>query len=307
MNAVLNQLYSGHRGPVYALVDWKGDILSGSGDGLVARWRPGMASGGDALVNVGQAVFALGLIAPQELLLIGTEGGDLHLVDLSTRREVQRLSVHRRGIFRIAVLPGGRIACAGGDGTLSTWLVQRTPDGPALTLLRQIPLCEGKLRDAQVCPAGRELAVACGDGTVRVLDVEDLNERLTLHAHVDGATSVAWHPGKAVLLSGGKDGHMRAWRSADGGRVMELPAHRGGIYALAFDTDARLLASASRDRTAKLWNAGDMAPLARLDRQVGGHGHSVNHLCWLDGMLFTAGDDRMVNAWSVDTIARHGR
>lgn len=306
MRPTMVRRLSGHRGPVYALAVRGDRVLSGSGDGMVAAWDANGAAG-EAVAQVGQAVFALTVLDEPEALVIGTEGGELHVVDLRDRREVQHLVLHRRGIFRIAALGKDRVVCAGGDGTLSVWTVRRDAQGPRLALQRQIPITEEKLRDVAVHAAAGLVAVACGDGTVRVLDREDLNERLTLEAHTGGATSVAWHPGKPVLLSGGKDGHLRAWHTERGTPLLAQPAHRAGIYALAFDPRRLVLASASRDKTAKLWRAHDLEAEARLDRSSGGHTHSVNHLCWLGDRLFTGGDDRLVIEWSLSGSGADGR
>ncbi|MBV6405109.1 MAG: hypothetical protein GFGODING_01875 [Flavobacteriales bacterium] len=296
----------GHRGPVYALGSWQGGVLSGSGDGTVALWDLDTGAA-VALARVDQAVFALAVTTPGDALLIGTEGGGLHVIDLVRRCETQHLSSHRRGIFRIVALADDRVACAGGDGTLSVWRSRSDPQGPKLDLLRQLPLAEGKLRDVAASTDGRFVAVASGDGPVHVLDGRDLNEHLTLAGHEGGSTSLAWHPTKPVLLSGGKDGHLRAWHAADGRPLLAQAAHRGGIYALAFHPGGRTLASASRDKTAKLWTADGLEPMARLDRTAGGHTHSVNALCWMDGRLITAGDDRRVIAWAVPpTTVGHG-
>ncbi len=290
------QQLAGHRGPVYALGLWQGRLLSGSGDGTAALWDLGTGDG-LALAQLDQAVFSLSVQEQQGVLLIGTEGGELHVIDLHQRRGTQQVVKHRRGIFRIIGLEDDRVACAAGDGTLSVWKLHRDGNGPRLHLLRQLPLAEGKLRDVAVSADGLLLAVATGDGPVRVLDSRDLNERLTLAGHEGGSTSLAWHPGKAVLLSGGKDGHIRAWHAQDGRALLAQAAHRAGIYALAFDPGGRALASASRDKTAKLWTSVGLEPRARMDRAAGGHTHSVNTLCWWGGRLVTAGDDRRVLVW----------
>lgn len=306
MRPAVVQRHGGHRGPVYALAEWKGRLLSGGSDGTVASWSPGGPEPGEALAHAQRAVFAIAVLPGQDVLLIGTMDGDLHVVDLKDRREAQRLTAHRIGIYRIIGLPGDRVACAGGDGVLSVWGLGRKGARPFLTLERRIPMGEEKLRDLAVRRNGSSLAVACGDGTVRVLEGPDLNERLTLEAHEGGSSSVAWHPGKPVLVSGGKDGHLRTWRADDGAPVLAQAAHRAGIYALAFSPAGTLLASASRDKTAKLWDADDLRPVARLDRASGGHANSVNHLCWAGGLLITAGDDRQVIAWSAPGRAKAG-
>ena len=291
--------FTGHRGPVYALIAGAtpGTFLSGSGDGLVVRWRLDDPDQGEVVVDVGLAVFALHLLPERGLLLIGTEGGRLHVVDLHTRRERQLLEVHRRGLFAFAELPDGRLVTTGAEGTLCLWRVN--PTGAPLDLLRQVPLSEAKLRGQAASPDGRWLAVCDGEGPVRMLESGHLNEPHTLPGHEGGALSAAWHPGKPALLTGGKDGHLRGWHAGEGFRLLlALPAHEAGIYAIAFSTAGTMLATAARDKTAKVWDAGTLDPLARLDRAAGGHTHSVNTLLWLGNTLPTPGDDKRIVAWT---------
>lgn len=289
--------FSGHKGPVYALAQGPvpRTVLSGSGDGHVVRWTLDSPDEGVALVHVGQPVFALHLDRRLGLLLIGTDSGSLHAVDLHHGREQQLLQHQRKGIYAIAPLPGGRIACAAGEGTLAVYAL-----APTTVRERLIPLSEDKLRGMAVSPDGRLLAVAGGDGRVRLLDTTDLNEVHTLDAHEGGALCAAFHPHKPALVTGGKDGHLRVWRTdGDLARLLAIPAHKAAIYRIEFNPEGTHVATAGRDKMAKLWDAGTMAPVARLDRPAGGHQHSVNSLLWCGDTLVTAGDDRSIVAWRV--------
>lgn len=295
-------LFTGHTGAVYALARYgaPGTFLSGSGDGTVVRWDRAQPDKGELLVRTDQAVFSLFHHTAErdpgsQRLFIGGEHGDLRVVDLDERKEMQLIRAHQRGIFRIVALPGERIACAGGDGVLSIWSIR----GGRIALLRPIPLEEGKLRDLALDATGAHLAVACGDGTVRLLSASDFNELHTLEAHVGGATAVAWHPYKPVLATGGKDGHLRLWHTGEGLRpLQDIAAHRSTIYTIAFRPDGQQCASTSRDKTAKLWDAGSFDPIVRLDRQAGGHAMSVNAALWMEHQLITAGDDRRILSWA---------
>jgi WD repeat-containing protein 61 len=305
-------LFSGHRGPIYVLIKASGadEFYSGSGDGLVVKWHTARPDSGSSVADVGQAVFALALLPGHEVLLAGTESGDLHVVDLRTRSEVQLLKVHSRGLYRILVMPDQRIVCAGGDGSISVW----SHNDGRLELQRHIPLSESKLRDLAISPDRNELAVAAGDGTIRILDTELFNERYTLEPSAKndagngavaddaliGMSALAYHPEKPVLISGGKDGYLRTWQSNYSYRsLLHLPVHKGTVYQIAFSPDGTRCATASRDKSAKLWDANTFDPQLRMDRSAGGHTHSVNAVLWIGQLLLTGSDDRRILGWKI--------
>ncbi|MEZ4807051.1 MAG: hypothetical protein R2815_06185 [Flavobacteriales bacterium] len=292
--------YTGHKSAVYALCpDGPDHFLSAGGDGLVVHWERDRTEEGDALVDVGEAVFSLCALPELGLLLIGTGTGRLVVIDRRTRQEVQAITAHAKGIFRITPLPGaGTIACAGGDGVLSTWDLVDDRARP-LSAARRIPLCEEKLRDVVVSPNGERVVVACGDGSLRELDLPALNECQRFDRHERGANSVMFHPDKPVLISGGKDGLLKVWR-ADGGLLLDLAAHKGSIYCAAPDPTGRTIVTAGRDALVKVWGAQDLAPIRRSGRERNAHTHSVNTMLWSGTTLLTGSDDRTIKAWRID-------
>lgn len=286
--------FTGHTASIYALAQGAraGHFLSAGGDGRIVAWDPDRPGEGVVLATLPRPVFALRVVPGTALLLAGTDRGLLHVIDLEAKCESQALEVHGLGIFRILPLADGTLACAGGDGSISLW---RTSAG-GLELIRQIPLTDAKLRDLALAPGGDRLAVACGDGTVRVLETGAFNELHTVEAHANGATSVAFHPTKPVLLSGGKDGYLRAWHVTEGYRAVHgFSAHGGTLYGIAPSADGRWLATVGRDKAVKLWDPTDLSPAATLRSTAP---RSVNTLLWLGGRLFTAGDDKQVHGWS---------
>jgi len=292
--------FQGHKAAVYALCTGStpDSFLSGGGDGIVVQWDVDQPEKGEALVNVGEAIFSLGLLAEQELLLIGTGTGRLLVVDLRTRQEVQAIEAHTKGVFRICPLDANTLACAGGDGTLSTWNLNDDRAKP-LTQVRRIPLCEEKLRDMVLSAAGERMVVACGDGSLRELDLPTLNEKQRFEGHTKGSNCVTFHPTKPVLISGGKDGLVKVWR-ADGGCLVEFAAHKGSVYATTFDPKGRYLATVGRDSLLKVWDANTLEPIHRSAREKTAHTHSINAALWLGITLITASDDRNVHAWRVE-------
>ncbi len=264
------------------------------------RWDPLAPEAVQLIARAPAPVYALMEDAGSNTLMVGTSDGELLVLSTGSKQVVQRSTAHVKGVFAILALKDDRIAVAGGDGVLSIW--QRSTDASGavqLASLRKIPLCDAKLRALACSPSGEHISVACGDGAVRVLDTTHFNEVATCNGHEGGVNAVAVHPTKPVLVSGGKDGHLRVWDIGNGYReVMAIPAHRSTIYQIAFDPHDLRCASVSRDKTVKLWDAGSFDPLMRLDVSTGGHSHSVNALCWSGPSLFTGGDDRRVIRWT---------
>lgn len=285
------QLHSAHAGAIYAIAPLgDGAVLSGGSDGMVFAWdreRP------DEVRAVAKAPSPVLAILPHgDLLHIGTSAGELIIIDLGAKRPAQQVLAHGKGIYAITGVGQDHFACAGGDGVLSIW--DRT-GSTGYTRQRMIPMCDAKLRGLATSTSNDHLAVACGDGTVRVLDTTRYNEVATFAGHSGGANTVAFHPSRSALVSGGKDGYLRVWDlRSDHREVMAIAAHRSTIYGIAFDVQGLLCASVSRDKTVKLWDATTLDPIARGTA----HSHSVNALCWQAGELFTGGDDRRLIRWT---------
>ena len=296
MNWKRQAVFNGHRGAVYALqcTTHPDLFLSASGDGKVVRWDQRAPDHGEQVADALKPIYSIHYDTARKLLFMGNSEGGLHLVDLNEREELRHLRAHRLGIFRIIPLGKDRIICSGGDGSISVWKI------PSMELERQVPLGTDKVRGLALDASGGHLAVASLDGRVHVLDTDHLNTVHVIDAHERGAASVSWHPSKPVLISGGRDGHLRFWRSDAGHALLQaIPAHRANIYGIAFSPDGKLCATASRDKSVKLWDAASFEPVERFELKQGGHTHSVNTVCWsADGLLLSAGDDRSVRAWA---------
>jgi len=105
------------------------------------------------------------------------------------------------------------------------------------------------------------------------------------------------------VISGGRDAQLRMRDLTDGHIVQVVSAHNSTINDLAFSPNGHYLATASRDKTVKLWDA-ESWKLLKVCEVVRDRGHvnSVNCLLWLDDeTLITAGDDRRILTWTLET------
>ena len=281
------------RAPIYTLARGIDAAHCGCGDGAVLSWRPSDPERIMLSAQLPGPVFAT-CVLNDRTLAVGTDAGELFVIDLHERSAEQRIEAHKAAIHAIAALSPDRMVTAGADGHLRTWI----REDRRWTTERDLALSDGKLRGLAFSAEKGMIAVACGDGLVRVLETQLLNEACTFTGHVGGASAVAFHPVKPVLLSGGKDGFLRAWPLAGtADELLSMPAHRSAIYAIAFGGAGTRFVTASRDKTMKLWDAQGLDVAERLDARGGGHAHSVNAACWLGNSVISGGDDRRLLCW----------
>jgi tRNA A-37 threonylcarbamoyl transferase component Bud32 len=213
----------------------------------------------------------------------------VQLWDLTAGEERRRLAGARDSLVCIALTPDGRRIAAGGrDGTVHVWImdppgtpplalaghvgtvtgVAFAPDGSAIHsvgldgTLRRWDLATGEGEELVRGDAGavRAVAVSKADESValagdRLILRHPDGELLTLDGHTGGALSVAFSGDGTFLVSGGSDGVVRLWRTADGSELASFEGHEGSVRAVAFSPDRRLVYSAGNDGTLRRWPA----------------------------------------------------
>lgn len=283
---------SGHAGAIYACVCHNGLIYTGSADHYVARWNPETGEQDKFAIQFEHSVYSL-VFLNQNRLVVGLANGHLHIFDLNERKEIKFFTQHTKAMFALAYNePKNQWYAADADGNLSIW------DATTLDQLIYLPLDCGKVRDISVNETGKEFALACQDGTIRVFESDFFNEIHTINAHKNGTTAVLYHPmHKNQLISGGKDAMLRLWDLTIEMKLKEIPAHNYAIYGIQALNEGEVILTASRDKTVKVWSS-DLDFQQRLDLKVKGHKHSVNKIRSLDENRFVSvSDDKKIMVW----------
>ena len=137
---------------------------------------------------------------------------------------------------------------------------------------------------------GRHIASGSGDRTVRVWDIEQGIEILTLSIE-DGVTTVAMSPDGTYVAAGSLDKSVRVWDTR-GGHLYErldgAEGHKDSVYSVAFAPSGRELVSGSLDKTIKMWELADHRPMMGHSTRPGTcirtfEGHKVS--CLLEKLI----------------------
>lgn len=291
---------AGHAGAIYtmSLIKNNSTLLSGSADKMIGSWNILTFTPNAFSVKTHAAVYSICYIETCNYLCVGLSNGSIHIIDLSQKKEIKNIVYHRAPLFHLLYNPHNQhLYTVCGNGILSIW------DVNSFKLLITLPLGEYKLR--QLALYQNHLAVACGNGNIKIFETQFYNEVFTLQAHTDSVYSLKYSPTHKILISGGKDAHLKFWDITNHYKIIKsIPAHNYAIYSIDLNTDESLMITGSRDKTVKLWDIPNFEIVKRIDRKnFQAHTHSVNAVLWLTNKRFvSAGDDKKIIFWETEFI-----
>ncbi|MCU0420497.1 MAG: WD40 repeat domain-containing protein [Cyclobacteriaceae bacterium] len=155
-----------------------------------------------------------------------------------------------------------------------------------------------RLTDAaifDVLTVGAEVWVACGDGTVAMVDSATWTVKTKIRASDKSARCLALHPQGNEVAVGYSDHHVRIIDVGSHRVKHTWPAHQNSVFSLSFTPAGDRLITASRDARLKAWRW----PLYDQTNEVVAHLFAINHVAWhAQGHWFATGSmDKSVKVW----------
>lgn len=289
--------YTGHREPVYTLCSTgeNESFFSGGAEGLLVKWDRNSGSG-NGVLKTNAPIYALKIIPERDLLLVGLSDGGIHFVELSTLKILRSPKIHEGAVFDFLPLADSDFLLASsGDGTLSVW------DLGTFQSENRISVSGKSIRTLAMNGTGNQIVAGASDNHIYLFDSE-LKLRKKWLAHGLSVFRTAFSPENGLLLSTGRDAHIKAWDPFQNFLEIEsIPAHNYAVNDLVFAPETGRFVTGSMDKSIKIWDGNQQKLLKVVDwARHQGHKNGINRLLFLENRLLSCGDDRLIMEWEIE-------
>lgn len=287
--------YTGHSDAVYTLEKASEPHLfySAGGDGQIVQWDLNQPNSGRLIAKVPASIYSIRYVPDQQILIVAQNYEGIHLIDVSSNKEVGSLKFTEAAIFDMKMV-GDLLLVATGEGKLIAI------DLPRLKIVKEVTVSDQNLRDLLILNDSHCL-VASSDGFIRKYTIPEFELADEAQAHENSV--FALHQQDGILLSGSRDARLKFWNLEDKlGLDESINAHMYAINDIAPRADRAYFATASMDKTIKIWDYAQRKLIKVIDKaRHNGHLTSVNKLLWLDyqDLLISCSDDRSIGVWRV--------
>ncbi len=198
-------------------------------------------------------------------------------------------------IFSLSYHPDGRLLATGRHGGVAL------TDAVSGRTVAHFDGLADIARAVAFSPDGKLLAAGGGyaqqGGVVKIWNVDERREALTIEGHADTIQALAFSPDGTMLATASYDKDIKLWDTASGRELRTLRDHIDAVYALAFTPDGSWLLSGSADRSVKIWNPATGERLYTLGEPIDGINSIAVHP---SGTRVAAGGyDRTIRVWQL--------
>lgn len=289
--------FSGHTNSIFTLILSMNPnhVYTAGADGYIVEWDLLNKGDGVVICRLTKPVYSMLLLPESQQLLVGTSGGNLHVIDLTQNKEIKNIELHQQGIFDMKLL-GTSVITAGGDGLLT--LI----DAKTFALKSKIKSSNKSARAIAINPNGLDFAVGFSDHLIRIYDANTFDLIQELKGHTNSVFTLCYSPNGQYLLSGGRDVQLKRWEVKEQYQLINnIAAHTLHINHIVFNPDGNYFVTASMDKTIKIWHSETFELLKVVDKvRNDSHLNSINKLLWVKSAQFASiSDDKIMMLWEL--------
>ncbi|MEM9859024.1 MAG: WD40 repeat domain-containing protein [Bacteroidota bacterium] len=290
---------TGHNDCVYTLEksQFPNVFFSGAGDGMVVSWDLNDPENGQLIAKLPNSIYGLHYMRKEDLLLVGHNYDGIHVINWQDKKELGSLNMTKAAIFDIKT-SNGEAFIGDASGLLTKISVNK------LSIIKAIQKSDASLRTIAINERTNELAAGYSDNKIRIFDKSSLILKHVLEAHTNSVFTLKYNPDENLLVSAGRDAHIRVWDVEAGYlNIQDIAAHMYAINNIDYSPDGKHFVTCSMDKSIKVWDSRTFKLCKVIDKaRHAGHGTSINKLLWSShqNWLLSASDDRAITIWNLE-------
>jgi DNA-binding beta-propeller fold protein YncE len=188
---------------------------------------------------------------------------ELHFYNPADGQLARRLANVGQRTYAIRYSPDGQllaVAC-GAPGRLGEVRLFKPDTGE---LVRVLGMTSDVVFDCAFSPQGDRLATAAADGSVRVFNVADGAEQLSITSHSDWVFAVAWKADGSQLATASRDKTAKVFDAKTGDLLITFSAHNQPVRGVLFHPDGAEVYSSASDNKVQRWKIADAAKTSEI-------------------------------------------
>ncbi len=279
----------------------EGQILaSGSDDHKVKIWEVIEASESIELkcLNILEghqhSVLSIAFSQQGDKLLSGGHLGKVKLWDVYKGQQIKSWNAHDNRIWSIA-FSSDTFATGGKDNSLKIWKIDEDEPIESVSFASEV-------RVLAFTPDGKQLAIACIDGSLRLRHLDNLKEDLWQTTHSGSVLAIAFSSDGKSMATSTIDKTVKLWQIDGMQEIFTLKEHQDRVKSLAFirrpDNYYRL-ASGSDDQSVKIWDISE----GKCIKTLQGYANRIWSIAFspqVDSQILASGyDDNIVRLWDL--------
>jgi WD40 repeat protein len=176
---------------------------------------------------------------------------------------IRRLPNVGQRTYAIRFSPDGQllaVAC-GAPGRLGEVRIFKPDSGE---LVRVLGMTSDVVFDCAFSPQGDRLATAAADAAVRIFNVVDGAEQLTITSHSDWVFAVAWKGDGSQLATASRDKTAKVFDAKTGDLLITYAGHNQPVRGVLFHPDGAEVYSSGSDNKVHRWKIADAAKASEV-------------------------------------------
>lgn len=265
-------------------------FLSARDNGTLQLWDSTKLTAAPEIVTKLASIRAVAVAANQAWAALGTEAGELRLMQLSDGKALADIA-QPTPIHALSIHPQSQqLATVGPEGLVRLWqLPAFAPQ--ALAGHKQA------VNVISVSPNRQLIATAGAEPVIRLWNATTGAAVRTLEGHTAAVTGLAWSGDSAAILSGSLDKSARLWTVADGKQIHLFDQHGAEVRSVALTAAGDQVFTGGADNLIKQWAVAD----GKIVREIPGHSGAITGLVLSPNgaQLHSSSADASVRTWTV--------